>query len=763
MLRSVWLLCLCLVASPVAAQSFSLPAEAFQDEAALAKSMPDLAKAVIGAYHDDDQARYLDTLFRLQIVAGQYAQASDSLTKLRALRANDPSPGVAAKDIQYAIFLRAKALAASQPISADRAFPTAFREVMEPLDDRTSALVVRALVPYSTGISLHSPIEETLRAALRTRKGKTDLPLADAISLLRAYQVAETYRAMAPLTAGLIAEDDQRRYLIDSIPVAMGDGASVCALIVRPRAADKPLPTLLEFTIYADPQVNLSEARRAASNGYVGVEGTSRGKLCSPGPIVPNEQDGADAAALIDWIARQPWSDGRVGMYGGSYDGFTQWAAAKHRPAALKAMMPAVTEAPGIDSPTEGGIIQSFNYYWPFYVTDNNTLDDAPFNDRERFNRLYRQWYKTGVSYRSMDKLDGPPNPIWDRWLDHPSYDAYWQAMIPFGDEFAHIHIPVLTTTGYYDGGQIGALYYLTEHYKHDPKAEHYLVVGPYDHHGGNRGTVDVLGDQSDVVFGYKMDPAAQIDLGELRFQWFDYVFKAGPKPAILRDKINYEVMGANTWRHAPSIATMADRRLKLHLSDARTGPFFTLAQKPRAGGSVTLTENLADRSDIDRVSPASGDIEDPVLDTDGAVTFESAPFDHAVQLNGLFSGHLAFTTNKKDFDFQVSLYELTPQGKYFQLSYYLARASSVPDHTTRHLLKPGMRQHLDFTAGRATSRQFQPGSRLVVMISTVKQPGVQINYGTGKDVSDETIEDAGPPLTITWSGDSFIEAPLTR
>jgi len=82
--------------------------------------------------------------------------------------------------------------------------------------------------------------------------------------------------------------------------------------------------------------------------GYAGVEGFTRGKACSPDKPIPYEHDGADAAAVIDWISRQPWSDGRVGMYGGSYEGFTQWAAAKHRPKALKAMMPSVTAAPGI-------------------------------------------------------------------------------------------------------------------------------------------------------------------------------------------------------------------------------------------------------------------------------------------------------------------------------------------------------------------------------------------------------------------------------
>jgi predicted acyl esterase len=105
----------------------------------------------------------------------------------------------------------------------------------------------------------------------------------------------------------------------------------------------------------------------------------------------------------------------------------------------------------------------------------------------------------------------------------------------------------------------------------------------------------------------------------------------------------------------------------------------------------------------------------------------------------------------------------VTPEGKYFELSWYLARASYVRDRTRRQLLTPGKTQHLDFTAGRLTSRQFQKGSRLLVQISAVKQPGIQINYGSGKPVSDETIKDAGPPLSVQWLGDSVIEVPVTR
>lgn len=742
--------------SGVQAQQFGFPAELVEDSAKLSAFMPGLAREVIAAYREDDRGKYLDNLFRLQIVAEQYADANRTIATLRALGDTAGSPRAAATNIQYQV-LAVKQSANGLPF--DEALRQSFREVFRPLDDRTSALVMRALA-----VDLPA-LRRTLDQALQQQKDKSSISLADALRLIRAYQIEQAFERLAPLAPSLIVEDDRRRYIIDrDVPVTTPEGATVCALIVRQRSARGRLPALLNFTIYANPTTSLNEARRSASNGYVGVEGFTRGKGCSPDRPVPYEHDGFDAAALIDWISRQSWSDGRVGMYGGSYEGFTQWAAAKHLPRALKALMPSVTASPGIDVPMDGNVFLSFAYPWTFYTTNTHALDDETYNDRPRWNRLSREWYVSGRPYRALDKIDGTPNPIFDRWLEHPSYDSYWQSMVPYGQEFAGINIPVLTTTGYYDPGQRGALYYFNQHYKHNPGAQHYLLIGPYDHVSGQRGTIGPLGNDRHVVLGYEMDPVATIDLGELRYQWFDHIFKGRPKPALLKDKVNYEVMGSNQWKHAPSIAAMAGQRLRFYLSGADSGATYRLSpQLPSVHRPITLTVNLADRSDVDRISPSSGEIIDKHLDTWNSLAFVSDPLLQPTELSGLFAGRLDFITNKRDFDFQVTLYQLTPRGEYFQLSYYWSRASYVRDLSRRRLLMPGQRQQLDFTSGRLTSRRFEPGSRLVVLLSILKQSGAQINYGTGKDVSDETIADAKEPVKVQWFGDSFIEVPIVR
>src|SRR5262245_33474093 len=629
---------------------------------------PARAKQLIASNTAADRETVLETLFRLQIVAGDYAGALSALEKLRELR-----PGGAAANVRWEIYAKAKQIESSSGTAFDAAFASAFRDTMRTLDDKTAYRVI-----WTFGTSLPM-LRNAFQAALA--KG------TDQVDLVKKYLGAEAYGSFAPFIGDLIAEDDARRYVIQKdLTVTTPDGATICATIVRPRAEGR-LPALLNFTIYADPENNLSEVRRTASNGYAGVIGLTRGKGCSGDTPVPYEHDGADAAALVDWIAVQPWSDGRVGMYGGSYEAMPAWGAAKRMPKALKAIMTGAPVAPGVDVPMEGNVFWSFLYPWPFYALNNKTLDNATYNDAKRWRRIDHDWYVSGRPYRELDKIDGTSNPFFDKWLAHPSYDAYWRGMIAYGSEFARIDIPVLTTAGYYYGGPGAAVYYFTEHTRHRPHAEHYLLIGPYDHVRGHSGTLNVLGTKTITnIAGYEIEPVAHVDMKELRYQWFDYVFGRGSKPALLSDKVNYAVVGANRWKHAPSLAAMANGKLKVSLRR-----------------NTSLTVDLADRSDVDREVPG-GSVIDKAIDTANAVTFSSDPLPAATEVSGLFSGHLDFVTNKRDFDFQVDLYAERPGGDYIQLAPYWTRASYAANREQRRLLRPGKRQRLDFTATRLVS-----------------------------------------------------------
>ncbi len=744
--------------SGAAERRFSIPAAAASDPAALAKSMKGLAGELLPVYGDPDPGEFRDMLFRLQTVDGREADALATLSEIAAAPPPSRATRWLVRDRQYLILARARARAAADGLPFPEAFAREFRSVVGALDDESAAVVLQA---FGIGEPL---VRRDLDAALEPAKAGRPMSLPEALALVRAYQIDESYRAFSPLVAPLVAEDDRRRYVIeddDRVPTA--DGATICARVMRPRSATGRLPALLQFTIYADATSLLRDERRTAAHGYASVLGFTRGKACSPDKPVPYEHDGADATAVLDWIARQPWSDGRVGMYGGSYSGFTPWAAAAHLPKALKAIMVGAPAAPGFDVPMEGNIFWNFVYPWPFYTTDNRTLDEAIYGDTARWRRLDREWYASGRAYRDLDKIDGTPNPIFDRWLDHPTIDAYWQAMAPDAKALARIDMPILMTAGYYFGGPGGAVHYLSEHLRANPKAPDRLLIGPYDHFQAQRGTGNLLGPDDRVISGETRDPAASIDMIVLRYAWFDHVFRAAPLPGILSDRINYEVTGADVWKHAPSIDAMGPRRRRFRLTAVRSGGAFRLSEGGSpAGGAIPLAVDLADRTDVDRPVRGGG-VRDTAVDSHCGLVFESEPFPEPTELSGLFSGHLAFAANKKDFDFEIDLYEKTSAGSYVQLAPYWARASAVGDLTRRRLLTPGRRETLDFRSVRLMSRRLGAGSRLVAVLRIVKETGRQIDYGTGKDVSDETIADAGEPLRIRWFDDSFIEVPQAR
>ena len=743
------------------AQTLSVPASGLVDSTTRAAVITGLASEAAAVYRNSDQLTQLDNLFRLQLLGGNISQARATLTQLRTAQAarGDTTAAARALNTQLEIYSQAKQLQADSAVPFADAFARAFRERFARLNDRTAALVIRTLG------AVPPPGPETPWGPAAKDAPDTTVALADAVAWLRAVQNAEIYREVGTLATPLIREDDSRRYVVTpNIRVKTPDGATVCANVWRPRHGPARLPALLQFTIYADTTTLPFDLRRNASNAYAAVIGYTRGKACSPQRPTPYVHDGADAVTVIEWIASQPWSDGQVGMYGGSYSGMTPWGAAKRAPPALKAIMVGAPVAPGLDVPMEGNIVWNFVYPWPFYTTDNKWLDDSTYNDRDRWNRLYNRWYADGRAYRDLDKIDGTPNPVWHQWIAHPSYDQYWQAMIPYKGEFARIKIPVLQTAGYYFGGPGAAMHYLTQHYRYNLEVRDYLVIGPYGHFDAQRGVVSALADTMTNISGYEIDRVARIDIiAELRYPWFDWIMKGGPRPRLLADRINYEVIGANRWKHAPSISAMSNGALRFYLSNEGSDSTHHLTSaRPARDSSVTLTVNLRDRSDSALIVPGGG-VQDTAIITLNSLVYVSDPLPQATEISGLFKGHLELIANKRDFDFGISLFEQRPDGTYLQLPPYQSRASYVADVSRRQLLTPGRREVLDFQSIRLASHLCRAGSRIVVVLGINKGPGQQINYGSGKDVNNETIADAGEPLIIRWSNGSWLDLPVSK
>ena len=482
----------------------------------------------------------------------------------------------------------------------------------------------------------------------------------------------------------------------------------------------------------------------------------TRGKRNSPSEMIPYEYDGKDVNDVIDWIIKQPWSDGQVGMYGGSYSGFSQWSATKHLHPALKTIVPSASVAPGLDVPMTNNVVMSFVFPWTYYVSNNKFLDEKDYGDTVWL-PTYFKWFAAGTPYYSLDSILGrAPNKIFRRWLEHPSYDKYWQDMIPFKEEFSKITIPVLTTTGYYDGGQIGAMYYFREHLKYNPKAEHYLLIGPYGHFGSQA--------KPDSVYsGYRIDPTANIYILDIIYQWFDYVLKHKQRPPFLKDRINFEVMGTNEWKHVPSISKMANDTLKFYLSEKRIDSNYRLQlSAPKKTDYVLQTVDYTDRNLYNSYYWARQVIYNSIEGHNG-VLYMTDTLKSDMIITGAFLGQIKAAINKKDFDLSVNLFELMPDGNYFLLSYFMGRASYAKNKFKRKLLVPGKIETIPFSNTYITSKKLGKGSRLVALVNVNKNAFEQINYGTGKDVSSETIKDAGAPLKVKWYNNSFIQVPVLR
>lgn len=537
-----------------------------------------------------------------------------------------------------------------------------------------------------------------------------------------------------------VSNPDSTYIVEDSVLIPAKSGIPISAIIVRKRTNTQPLPAILFYTTYYQGAGDAVLGKRSADRDYVGVVAYARGIRTDLKSYMPYEHEGTDIYDIIDWLSKQAWCNGSVGMYGGSYTGFSQWAAAKQIHPALKTIVPQVAVMPGFDFPMENNIPIGNILSW----SHDNIYKLPPLR-----RSLVFEWFENGTAFSSLDSLAGQRNPIFQKWLQHPSYDTYWKSLIPSAKEFAKINIPVLTTTGYYDGTEISALQYFKLHNRYNKNANHYFVVGPYDHWGGQRTA-------SPRLMGYDIDSVANISMQELAFQWLNYILKDGQKPGLLKNKVNYQVMGSNEWKHVASLDKMSNDTLTFYLERDELS-----VKRPETRTHISQTIDFKDRENQNTFY--TPEIIFDTLDASNGLVFTSKPFDKDFSINGSFFGQLSASINKKDMDISLAFYEQREDGKYFFLTRYIGRASYAKDNSRRRLLNPNMKETIPFINSHLVSKKINRGSKLVILLNINKHPFEIINYGSGKPVADETIQDAGVPLKIKWYNDSFIKVPVWR
>ena len=738
------LLILVSVSITLQGQSMKFKKTALSDTVSLTNEMQDLAKA----YLQQSQIKGLiiepNSLYIIEILAGKYEQAIKTIQSIRevvSVKKDHPDK------IPYELFAKAKLEQSEKQTSFKTAYQKVLSDYLKNCSDTQLYSVNIVLTTYDRVSQFTNQFKEHYDKA-----SEPGITREEALTLLRSYFFYQVFHSTEPIVFEEIRRKQKSRYHIEQqLIISPIDSAQISVTVVRKRGIG-PLPAILTFTIYAD-QSNINQALIPASKGYVGVLATSRGKGLSNDSVEPYKYEHKDVYAVIDWISKQPWNNGKVGMFGGSYNGFAQWASMKDSVhPALKTIVPCVSAAPGIDVPMENNIFHNFSYKWISYVTENKYLYNT---DYQRWEDLQNTWFNSGAAYNKMDSIDGIPNNLFQEWISHPGYDSYWQSMIPYKDEFAHIDIPILSITGYYDDGQRGAMYYYNQHLKYKPDAAHYLLIGPYDHWGAQS-------TPSANLRGYLLDEVAQIDIqNQLIFDWFDYILKGKEKPEILKDKVNFQVMGTNRWMHKPSVSAMSNASCTFYLGNHKSNGHYTLLGKKPKKEYIKLEVDLADRTKMNNSDYYPWPIIKDSININDGLVFISEPFQKEKIINGSFSGTLKIKANKKDFDYSVNLYELTPEGKYFHLSYYIGRASYSKSKEIRELLKPNEATTITFDNTRIVSKKISKGSRLIAIINGNKNPSTQINYGTGRDVSIESIADANKPLLLMISSNSKINIPI--
>ena len=736
--------------SVAAAAGFEFKAPLSVDDPKLDLVMRDLAERMLPVYEESDPEHYLENVSALQLVAGSYAAAAESRKQLSERMRAEHGPRLSRAAV-YDLYARAKTAQREDRSSFDVAFNKTFRDDVPKLEDSAAYTLLNWLTIAPLGYKL------ALQKALDRQRPKTSVNDAEAIRLLWTYLSYAVYRDMSSLVGPLASEDDRRRFQFDDeVTLKAPNGDSLTVVVVRPRSG-AALPALLEYSLRGAT----SYAKECASQGYIGVMAYARGAAGAK-RFVPFQFDGKAAGTVINWIAAQPWSDGQVGMFGTAYSGFSAWAAAKYRPAALKAIATFAPTAPGIDFPMQGRIFHNSAFRWALAVSDpsakvSTTFDTVPSEER-RWKLLDEKWYRSGKAYRELGRISRTPNFLFIRWLNHPSYDRYWQNMIPSKKEFAAIDIPTLTITGYYAASEPGGLYYFNQHTKYNAAADATLVIGPYD---DSRLTGNISG-----LHGLRIDPVAEVDLRDLRYGWFNSIFKGGARPPIVQQGgVNIQIAESDQWTHAASIDDIATSSRRLYLAAEhedggyRLSPERSLHAKP-----ITQKMNLKERSDFGWRPNANFAAKVP--EVHNGLVFASRPFAESADVAGALSGELDIVTNKMDLDITMTLYERTQQGDYILLTSpgHGFRASYAHDRTHRRLIQAGPRQRIHFVSDRLLGRRVKVGSRLVLVLGLNKRADQEVNYGSDTDVSAaSSADEATGPVSVQWLNDSYIEIPIHR
>lgn len=573
--------------------------------------------------------------------------------------------------------------------------------------------------------------------------------------------------ADAGVKSGKPAEPQKNINFTWGLKIPMRDGVQLNATLYQPKNA---VPTPVIFTL--TPYISDSYHERGyyfARHGFTFALVDCRGRGNSGGDFEPFANEGHDAYDIVEWLAVQPWCDGKVAMWGGSYAGFNQWMALKEFPPHLKTIVPAASAHAGVDFPFFKNIFFSYEMQW-LTLTSGVTGNANLFEEQAFWIEKFREMYLEHRPFNQFDQIVGNTSTHFQIWMQHPTPDAYYERMSLTPAEYDRIDIPILTITGHYDGDQPGAMHYYLQHMRSASPARdrHYLIIGPWDH-AGTRTPNQEFG-------GLKFGEACMLDLNKLHTEWYAWTLQGGPKPEFLKQRVAYYLAGADEWKYANSLEAISNETRRLYLvstNGSANDVFHSGALQPEPARENSPDQYSYDPLDVRPAELEREEIKNNLTDQRYALNlfgnglvYHSDPFNDDTEITGFLKLVAWIALDVPDTDFQVTVSEILSDGSHITLTQDLLRARYRDSLAEEKLVIPGEINRYEFNGFTFFSRRIAKGSRLRLLIVSPNSIYLEKNYNSGGVVAAETAENARiAHVTLYHDADhpSYLELPLVE
>lgn len=508
--------------------------------------------------------------------------------------------------------------------------------------------------------------------------------------------------------------------------VRMRDGVKLATYVWLPREST-PHPTLLirsPYGLHYGPEKDTFKRYKLQAyvdHGYALVIQDTRGTGESAGTFSFYTADGLDGYDTIEWIAKQSWSNGRVGMDGVSYLGAVQWLAARERPPHLQCIAPTAPSGEYFEElPYIGG---AFRLEWALpYLSRVLGLDKKDID----WQNVFRSRPLDTADARFLGKM-GP----YREWLAHPTLDDYWRQLYFGPADFAAIHIPFLTVTGWFDADQPGTLHYWRG-MEGAGRSGGSLIIGPWEHTQTYLGGEDKLGLMS---FGRE----SKIDIQRERVAFFDRCLKGDtsePPPP----RVRVYLTGSNQWRSFDEYPPRSVKKIPYYYTSHRG------ANGLSGDGELTTTRPAAPRTDkyvFDPRQPVahpSGIADMGVIEQrQDVLVYSTGPLRRPLTILGPITVELYAATDGRDTDWVVSVADVQPDGTSVGLNEGggVLRARYRHGYEREILLKPGAVEKYTIKVWDL-GHTFLVGHRLRVHVTSSRYPLINPNQNTGNPVATD-------------------------